>query len=232
MSILATPRTSLLHMLARPELERTDVDRRVFAVQRLGAGTVGLFLLAFGLIGALSAVPFLTTQGERILGLSASGLLAALSVVVGTVLIGAAVEGPRLASAVMLVLGPLFLLSALVNLAVLGTSLNLLGFRVDDVVFSLVVGWLLLVLGAYGRLTGNLPADSPYAHPRSWAEEPRDLPSTPAELAAESAMRAAEIAAVERRATEQQLRRVAAMAGMRTRDERRRAWMGFDQPEG
>lgn len=228
MSILTTPRTSLLHMLARPELERTDVDRRVFAVQRIGAGVVGLFLLVFGLIGAFSEIPFLTTQGQHILGLSANGLLAALSVVVGAVLIGAAIEGPRLASAVMLVLGPLFLLSALGNLAVLGTSLNLLAFRVNNVVFSLVVGSLLLVLGAYGRLTGNLPADSPYAHPRTRAAEPDDLPSTPAELAAESAMRAAEIAVVEHRATQEQLRRVTAIAGMRTRDERRRTWMGFD----
>jgi hypothetical protein len=219
----AVPRASL------PSAEERLVDRRVFAVQRLGAGLVGLFLLLFGLVGAISQVPLLTTDGERILGLSANGLLAALSMMVGAVLIGAALEGPRLASAVMLVLGPLFLLSALVNLAVLGTSLNLLAFRVGNVVFSLVVGWLLLVLGAYGRLTGNLPADSPYAHPRTAVEEPRDLPSTPAEIAAERAMRAAEIAVVEHRASDEQIRRVAAMAGLRTRDERRRAWMELDQ---
>ena len=229
MSILTASRIPALHRPGPSQLGRTDVGRRVFAVQRLGAGVVGLFLLLFGLVGALSSIPFLTTHGERILGLSADGLLAALSVAVGGVLVGAAVEGPRLASAVMLVLGPLFLLSAMANLAVLGTSLNLLGFRVRDVVFSLVVGSLLLVLGAYGRLTGNLPADSPYAHPRTWAEEPHDLPSTPAESAAEGAMRAAEIAVVEHRATGEQLRRVAAMAGLHTRDERRRMWMEFDE---
>lgn len=228
MSILTPSRVSVLHTRAPAQLERTDVDRRVFVVQRAGAGLVGLFLLAFGLVGAFSAVPFLTTDGERILGLSADGLLATLSVAVGAVLIGAAIEGPRLASAVMLVLGPLFLLSAMANLAVLGTSLNLLGFRVRDVVFSLVVGSLLLVLGAYGRLTGSLPADSPYAHPRARVEESQDLPSTPSEIAAEAAMRAAEIAVVEHRATGEQVRRVAAMAGLHTRDERRRRWMEFD----
>ena len=228
MSILTASRLSVPHTRASSQRERTDVDRRVFAVQRLGAGVVGLFLLVFGLVGALSAIPFLTTSGERILGLSADGLLAALSVAVGAVLLGAAVEGPRLASAVMLVLGPLFLLSAMANLAVLGTSLNLLGFRVRDVVFSLVVGSLLLVLGAYGRLTGNLPADSPYAHPRMRVEEPHDLPSTPDEVAAEAAIRAAEIAVVEHRATGEQLRRVAAMAGLHTRDERRRMWLELD----
>jgi hypothetical protein len=32
-----------------------------------------------------------------------------------------------------------------------------------NVAFSLVAGLTLLLLGAYGRLTGNLPPDSPYA---------------------------------------------------------------------
>lgn len=231
MSILTASRISVLHPRAPAQPERTDVDRRVFSVQRLGAGLVGLFLLVFGVVGALSAVPFFTAQGEHILGLSADGLLAALSVAVGAALIGAAVEGPRLASGVMLVLGPLFLLSAMANLAVLGTSLNLLGFRVRDVVFSVVVGSLLLVLGAYGRLTGSLPADSPYAHPRTWPEEPHDLPSTPAEFAAEASMRTAEIAVAEHRASEEQLRRVMSMAGLHTRDERRRAWLEVEESE-
>jgi hypothetical protein len=203
-------------------------DRRVYAVQRLGAVAVGLVLLLFGLLGATSGVRFLTTHGQRLLGMSSNGLLSALSLVVAVVLLGAAFRGPRTASTVMIVLGVLFLASAVLNLALLRTSFNLLAFRMSNVVFSAVSGLLLLVLGAYGRISGNLPATSPYAHPHPFVEEPPDLPSTPQEFAAEAAMREAEIAVVQHCATEEQRRRVQAMASVHTRDGRRRIWLAYD----
>jgi hypothetical protein len=128
-----------------------------------------------------------------------------------------------------MVLGVLFLLSALVNLAVLSTSLNVLAFQVSNVLFSIGVGLLLLLLGAYGRVSGNLPDDSPYAHEH--VEDPRppeSYPSTPEEFAAEAAMREAEIAVGNHVGTEEQRRRVQAMALVHTRADRRRVWMEFD----
>src|SRR5690349_19744173 len=130
--------------------ERPGFDERVYAVQRIGALAVGVVLLVFGLLGATSGVGFLTTHGERFLGLSSNGLLSAVSLVVAVVLLGAAFRGPRTASTVMIVLGVLFLLSAVGNLALLRTGFNLLAFRMSNVVFSEVVGLLLLLLGAYG----------------------------------------------------------------------------------
>jgi hypothetical protein len=210
--------------------ERPGIDERVYAVQRLGAVSVGLILLAFGVLGATSGVPFLTTSGEHILGMSSNGLLAALSLVVAGILLAAALRGPRVASTVMLVLGVLFLLSALGNLAVLRTSLNILAFRMSNVVFSIAVGMVLLVLGAYGRISGNLPENSPYAHPHPGLVEPPDMPGSPEEVAAEAAMRDAEVAVAEHRATAEQGRRVHAMASVRSRADRRRIWLDFDRP--
>jgi hypothetical protein len=201
----------------------------VYAVQRLGAVTVGLFLLVFGLVGLTRGLPFLATTGQRIAGLSSDGALSVLSVVVALVLVGAAARGPRVASSVMMVLGVLFVLSAVVNGALLESRANLLAFQLSNVVFSVVVGLLLLVLGAYGRVSGNLPEDSPYAHPHAWAEEPPERPTTAEEVAAEIAMREAEIAVVQHTATPEQRRRVQAMAGARTRADRRRTWMEFDR---
>jgi hypothetical protein len=129
----------------------------------------------------------------------------------------------------MIVLGVLFLVSALGNMAVLNTDLNVLAFGMRNVYFSIVVGLVLLLLGSYGRITGSLPDDSPYAHPHELIEEPPDGPSTPAEVAAEAAMREAEIAVVQHVATAEQRRRVLAMAGARSRDERRHVWMSFDR---
>jgi uncharacterized protein DUF4383 len=208
--------------------DHSPIDERVFAVQRIGAVAVGGILLVFGLLGATSGVGFLVTHGQRHLGLSSNGLLSTLSLIVAVVLLGAALRGPRPASTVMIVLGVLFLLSALGNMAVLNTPFNLLAFRMSNVIFSVVVGLLMLFLGAYGRLSGNLPADSPYAHPHALAEEPDDLPSTPEQYAAEAAMREAEIAVVQHYATAEQLRRVRAMSGAHTREDRRRVWMEYD----
>ena len=143
----------------------------------------------------------------------------------------AAFPSARQASTTMIVIGVLFLLSAFANLAVLRTSFNVLAFEMANVIFSILAGLVLLTLGAYGRVSGHLPADSPYARPSSddGDEGAEVYPSTPQEFAAEAAMREAEIAVVEHRATADQTRRVEAMSHVTTRLERRQVWMSFDR---
>ena len=214
-----------------PPGERPGIGSRVFAVQRTGAVLVALFLLVFAVLGFAGGLDFFSTEGEEILGLPSNGLLSTVSIATAAVLVFAAFRSPRTASTIMIAIGALFLLSALVNLALLRTSFNLLAFSMANVVFSIVAGLVLLTLGAYGRVGGHLPADSPYAHPPSDADaEAADVfPSTPEEFAAEAAMREAEIAVVERRATADQRRRVEAMSRVTTRQDRRRVWMAFDR---
>ncbi|MGY1802796.1 DUF4383 domain-containing protein [Blastococcus sp. SYSU D00922] len=202
---------------------------RVFAVQRTGALAVAAVILVFGLLGFAGGLDFFSTEGEPILGMSSNGLLSTISVLTAVVLVVAALRSPRVASTVMIVVGTLFLVSALANLAALRTSFNVLAFEMENVVFSVVAGLLLLLLGAYGRVSGSLPPDSPYARPRTEDSEPESYPSTPAEFAAERAMRAAEIAVVNHVATADQRRRVAAMAEVHSRGDRRRVWMEFDR---
>ena len=131
----------------------------------------------------------------------------------------------------MIVVGTLFLVSALANLAVLRTSFNVLAFEIENVVFSVVAGLLLLLLGAYGRVSGNLPPDSPYARPPAPRRGRRRSPSRGRRRSSppSAAMREAEIAVVNHVATAEQRRRVAAMAQVRSRGDRRRVWMEFDQ---
>src|SRR3954464_10670363 len=111
------------------ETPTSDEARLVFQVQRTGAIGVGAFLVVFGFVGLAGGLSFFSTEGEQVLGLSSNGLLSVLSIVVGLVLIGSARLGPRVASTVMMTFGVLFLLSALGNLAVLQTSLNILAFE-------------------------------------------------------------------------------------------------------
>ena len=213
---------------ARPE-ERPGLGARVYAVQRTGAVLVALFLLLFALLGFASGQHFFSTQGQPVLGMSSNGLLSTVSVVVALVLLAAAARSARTASTVMIILGPLFLLSGLINLFVLQTHFNLLAFEGSNVVFSFLVGLLMLLLGAYGRISSQLPPDSPYAHPSTDETDYVDeRPSTPKEVAAEQAMRAAEIAVVQHTASPDQSGRVQAMAQVHTQADRRRVWMELD----
>ncbi|WP_448614441.1 DUF4383 domain-containing protein [Modestobacter sp. URMC 112] len=215
---------------ARDEGRPGEGGGQVALVQRAGAVLLAAVLATFGLLGFLERLDYFSTEGGRIAGLSSNNLLSAISILTAVVLVAAAVRGARPASTVMLLLGIAFLLSALANLAALNSSFNILAFSMANVVFSLCAGVFLLVLGAYGRVSGNLPDDSPYragADPAATdAEfmEPEHYATTPEERAVEAAMRAAELAVAEHRATPEQARRVAAMAEVRTRADRRRVW--------
>jgi hypothetical protein len=223
-----------LRTTGAPQTRATDehgrsYDPRVFAVQRIGALAVAAVILVFGLLGFAGGLDFFSTDGGSILGMSSNGLLSTISVLTAAVLVVAALRSPRTASTLMMVIGILFLLAGLGSLAVLRTDANLLAFEIENVIFSEVAGLVLLLLGAYGRVSGNLPADSPYAHPRAEDDGgPDSVPSTPAEFAAERAMREAEVAVVNHTATADQRRRVEAMAQVHTRGDRRRVWMQFD----
>jgi hypothetical protein len=222
-----TPTLHLPHLSSSAE-EKT----RVSVVHRVGALAVAAVIAAFGVLGLLDGLDYFSTDGERIAGLSSNGLLSTISLVTAAVLVFAALRGSRVASTTMLVIGVLFIGSALLNLALLETDWNFLAFSVANVIFSICAGLLLLTLGAYGRVSGNLPDDSPYrgAQGAEVIDEGPQQPETPEEAAAERAMREAELAVIEHRATEVQQARVAAMAKVRTRSARREVWMSYDQP--
>ena len=142
------------------------------AVHRVGAVLFALGLWVFGILGLVNRLDPFTTNGTPVLGLSSNGLLSVISLVVGAILIAAATRGGRMASTVTVIVGVAFILSGLANVLVLGTPLNLLAFRMPNVIFSLIAGALLLFLGAYGRYTGGLPDDNPYHAERHPSGEP------------------------------------------------------------
>lgn len=190
---------------------------------------LGVGLWVFGILGFVNRLDYLSVQGEQVLGLSSNGLLSTISLVVGTVLIVAALRGGRISSTVTTVIGSLFLLSGLLNLAVLDTELNLLAFRIPNVIFSFIAGLLLLLLGAYGRFSGGLSADNPYYQYRHRAD---GYPSPDGQSAAqrddaEERWLAAEVAVAEGHATPEQERLVREDAQRRADEARRRAWERF-----
>jgi hypothetical protein len=211
----------------------------VVQVHRIGAVVVALVIAAFGVLGLVGGLSFFDTEGAPVLGLSTNGALSTISLVTAVVLVAAAIRGGRLASTVMMVVGTLFLVSAFVNLALIGTAYNLLAFRLPNVFFSIGAGLVLLFTGAYGRASAKLPPDNPYKRARrpgdpedhgDAAEAPQDShrqprPSSAAEAAADAAMAEAERALAQGAADDEQRRRLAAVDHARTHEERRAIWM-------
>ncbi|MFE1763129.1 DUF4383 domain-containing protein [Streptomyces angustmyceticus] len=153
--------------------EHLPVDHRLSKVYRIGAGLMGLVLIAFGVLGLTHHIGFFDTGGDTVAGLNTNGSLSILSIVVGAILVAGMVIGGNFASTLNIVFGGLFLLSGFVNLALLQTDANFLAFRLQNVLFSFVVGLMLLVFGMYGRVSGGLSHDNPYWRARHPEEAER-----------------------------------------------------------
>ncbi|APU16937.1 MULTISPECIES: DUF4383 domain-containing protein [Actinoalloteichus] len=201
-------------------------------IYRVGAGLIGAGLIVFGLLGFINRLTFFSIEGDRVLGLSSNGLLSLISVIVGVILIGSAVIGGVVASTTAVVIGLLFLLSGLVNLALLETPLNLLAFEMQNVVFSLVVGMLLLFLGLYGRLSGGLREDNPFVRARHHEDPSVDHSAEETaerrRLAEIQPIADAEYAVAQGTATPEQQRLVAADAQERAEIARREAYRRYE----
>ncbi len=142
--------------------DHLPVDHRLSQVYRIGAGLMGLVLVAFGILGLLNHVGFFSLHGQQVAGLDSNGALSVLSIVIGALLFVGMVIGRNFASTLNMVLGVLFVLSGFVNLALLDTQANFLAFRMPNVLFSFVFGLVLMTFGMYGRVHSHLPHDNPY----------------------------------------------------------------------
>ncbi|MCI3927831.1 DUF4383 domain-containing protein [Streptomyces sp. AN091965] len=158
-------------MKLRDEL---PTDHKLATVYRYGAAFCGVVLVAFGCLGFADQLSPFDTEGTRLAGLSTNGVLSLLSVLFGAVLIIGVVLGGNVASTLNMAVGTLFLLSGFVHLFILDRSANVLDFGMTNVVFSFVMGLLILTFGMYGRVSGGLPHDNPYwrrRHPEQAARE-------------------------------------------------------------
>ncbi|MGW0838987.1 DUF4383 domain-containing protein [Streptomyces sp. NPDC002787] len=154
--------------------EHLPVDHRLSRVYRFGAGLMGLFLVVFGIFGLIDRVGWFDTRGDEVVGLSTNGTLSVLSIAVGLLLLVGMVIGGNFASTLNMTLGILFILSGFANMALLDTDSNFLAFRIQNVLFSFVVGILLMTFGMYGRVGTALPHENPYWRARHPEEAERE----------------------------------------------------------
>ncbi|QGK69594.1 DUF4383 domain-containing protein [Allosaccharopolyspora coralli] len=198
-----------------------------FVVHRVAAAVLGLGLWVFAALGFVNGLPFFSTSGTAVLGMSVNSALSTISVLAGLVLLCSAWWGDPLASTTMIVLGVLFVLSGLVHLALIDTQWNVLAFELSNVFFSLVAGLVLVVLGFYGRVSGGLPPDNPYrrAHPlRRTRPTPEEQEAASEVDEREQQFLEAEMAMGEGHPTSRQEELVRGELRERQRRERARAW--------
>ncbi|MFF8808273.1 DUF4383 domain-containing protein [Streptomyces omiyaensis] len=154
--------------------DELPVDHHLAAVYRWGAALCGCILLVFGCLGFADALTPFGTSGDRIAGMTTNTALSVISVVVGLVLLAGAAVGGNTASTVNMVVGGAFLLSGFFHLFVLDRPANFLDFGMTNVMFSFVMGLLIVTFGMYGRVSSKLSHDNPYwrrRHPRQAAAE-------------------------------------------------------------
>ncbi|MFE2150950.1 DUF4383 domain-containing protein [Streptomyces lavendulae] len=170
----------LVHRLLHPVNAKLDdhlpADHKLSQIYRVGAGLTGLLLVAFGILGLTHHIGFFDTGGDTVLALNTNGALSILSICFGVLLFIGMVIGGTFASTLNIGLGLAFIASGFVNLALLDTGLNFLAFRIPNVLFSFVVGVMLMWFGMYGRVGSALPHDNPYwraRHPEAAAREGR-----------------------------------------------------------
>jgi hypothetical protein len=197
-------------------------------LHRIGAAVAGGFVFVFGLAGLSSRPDIFSTEGPVVFGMTTNGLLAFLSLAVGFMLVCAAVFGGPVAAWGAIAAGTGFILSGVVNVFLLGTPLNVMAFTMPNVVFSWVVGAVLVALGMIGRR--EHPADDDlYGSPL----EPED----PAAQVHPDPVAAAELAEAERAralhyATEEQTERLHDADRYRSAADRIHAWEEWDHRHG
>ncbi|OIK29244.1 DUF4383 domain-containing protein [Streptomyces malaysiense] len=150
------------------------VDHGLATVYRFGAAFCGLTLLVFGALGFADELSPFSTDGGRIAGMSTNGVLSLVSVLVGLALVAGGVVGGNFASTLNMTVGTLFLLSGFAHVFILDRPSNFLGFGMANVMFSFVMGLVVLTFGMYGRVSGKLPHDNPYWRRRHAREAARE----------------------------------------------------------
>ncbi|MEU6277785.1 DUF4383 domain-containing protein [Streptomyces populi] len=154
--------------------DELPVDHHLAAVYRWGAVFCGVVLLVFGSLGFADELSPFNTEGQSIAGMSTNGALSLISVLVGLALIIGGGIGGNVASTLNMTVGILFLLSGFIHIFILDRPANILGFGMTNVIFSFVMGLVILTFGMYGRVSSKLPHDNPYwrrRHPRKAAQE-------------------------------------------------------------
>jgi hypothetical protein len=129
------------------------VNHRYHGVYRFLGGLTGLYVLGFGIAGLSASQGYGLFARDHIvaLGLRTNTAFSILSIVVGAVVVIAAVINNNREHYVNLFGGIAFLTVGILMMTLMETELNLLNFTMATCVVSFIVGLVLLTAGLYTR---------------------------------------------------------------------------------
>lgn len=129
------------------------INHRLARFYRFLAALVGLYVLVFGIIGAIatSGQPMFEQIDTTVLGLRTNFGFSLLSIVVGAIVVVGCLIGGNVAHYVNLYAGGVFWLAGLIMLILLETDGNVLNFQITTCIVSFLIGTVLVLSGLYGR---------------------------------------------------------------------------------
>jgi hypothetical protein len=134
-------------------MSHIPVNHHLRPLYRAIAVLIGLYLLAFGLVGVIqSAGTDLFGRGDiSAMGLRTNLAFSSASVAAGLLILLAVVVGRGIYYVMGVWGGVAFMVVGLAMLALLNTDLNLLNFSIATVIVSFIIGIVLFSAGLYGR---------------------------------------------------------------------------------
>jgi hypothetical protein len=137
----------------RATMSHIPVNHPLRPLYRLLVASVGLYVLAFGVIGAIRTAgsQFFDRTEVSVLGLRTNLAFALLSILSGVVILVALFVSRNIDAGVNLWGGVGFMVVGTAMLAVIVTDLNVLNFDIVTVIVSFSIGLLLFTAGLYGR---------------------------------------------------------------------------------
>jgi hypothetical protein len=158
------------------------INHRLRPLYRFLAGLTGLYVLVFGIVGAVVSRGHGAFARDHIhaLGLRTNLAFAVLSIVVGIVVLIGVVVDHNWDHILNLFGGLIFMVVGMLMLGLLQTDLNLLNYTVSTCVVSFVIGLVLFTAGLYTRV-GSAEEDE--AEERRRTSAPKRAPGPRAEAA-------------------------------------------------
>lgn len=168
-------------------MSHLPVNHRLRPLYRLLAALAGIYVLVFGIVGVTRTAgdPLFDRGDVTVFGLRLNLAFAILSVVVGVVVLGAALWGNNADHFVNLVAGAVFLGAGVLMLTVIQTPANFLNFQVATCVTSFIIGLVLLTAGLYGKVgtEQERAAHEAHRHHKEGEPTPSNVPHRPASSA-------------------------------------------------
>ncbi|XVU24847.1 DUF4383 domain-containing protein [Actinoplanes sp. CA-054009] len=144
-------------------MAHTPVNHPLRPLYRALGLLVGAYLIVFAIVGFIqtSGESFTGDNGERVLGQGSNLLWSIISLVLGAIVLGAAVIGRNLDVVAYKYVGWALLVFGSYELAASRTDANFLGFTVSTVVVTYLAGTILITAGLYSKVAEPSKAGAP-----------------------------------------------------------------------